>query len=94
VPGGQVGRHQRIVIGAPRFDVGQRVILFLGTSGPSIPHVLGLSQGVYRIDRGMVMAPVTLPGVRAARPTRSASRQPMALRDFETRVRSLSRAAR
>lgn len=95
VPGGQVGRHQRVVIGAPRFDVGQRVVVFLGTNGPSIPHVLGLSQGVYRIDRGMVMAPAILPGVRAARPVRSnATRQPMALRDFEARVRTLSRSVR
>jgi len=36
---------------APEFAVGQRIIVFLGARGPSVPHVLGLSQGVFRIAR-------------------------------------------
>jgi hypothetical protein len=97
VPGGQVGRYRRLVIGAPSFAAGQRVVVFLGTSGPSIPHVIGLNQGVFRIDRGQVTPPAALPGVRVASNIRSgvtAKGQSMPLRDFETRVRALSGARR
>jgi hypothetical protein len=33
VPGGSLGRFRNIVVGAPRFAVGQRVIVFLGARG-------------------------------------------------------------
>src|SRR5215467_14250250 len=49
VPGGTLGRFSSVVVGAPQFTVGQRVILFLGSRGPTIPYVLGLSQGVFRL---------------------------------------------
>lgn len=42
VPGGQVGRYRRIVVGAPQFNRGDEVILFLSTRGPSIPYLFGL----------------------------------------------------
>src|SRR5215467_14687296 len=51
VPGGTLGRFSSVVVGAPQFTVGQRVILFLGSRGPTIPYVLGLSQGVYRLTQ-------------------------------------------
>ena len=49
VPGGELGRFRSIVVGAPEFAVDQRVVVFLGARGPSVPHVLGLSQGVFRV---------------------------------------------
>src|SRR5262245_815585 len=49
VPGGQLGRYRRVVVGAPQFAVGQHVIVFLATVGPSIPHLVGFSQGVVRL---------------------------------------------
>src|SRR5262245_2407111 len=49
VPGGQIGRYRNVVIGAPQFETGEEAILFLTASGPSIAHVLGLSQGVFRV---------------------------------------------
>jgi hypothetical protein len=62
VPGGQVGRYERVVVGAPQFDRGDEVVLFLSSRGPSIPYVFGLSQGVYRVSRAsgraVVMPPV------------------------------------
>src|SRR4029077_3562673 len=65
VPGGLLGRYRSIVVGAPQFAVGQRVVVFLGTQGPMVPYILGLTQGVFRIaqDRGgdMVTPPVPLP---------------------------------
>ena len=44
-----MGRYRSIFVGAPEFAVDQRVVVFLGARGPSVPYVLGLSQGVYRI---------------------------------------------
>jgi hypothetical protein len=49
VPGGQVGDRRQIVFGAPVLRSGDDVILFLGGSGPSVPWILGLNQGVFRI---------------------------------------------
>src|SRR3954465_6559529 len=51
VPGGTLGRFRSIVVGAPEFVVDQRVLVFLGAQGPAVPHVLGLSQGVFRLAR-------------------------------------------
>ena len=50
VPGGTLGRYSNLVIGAPAFEVGQRVVVFLGWSGPSYPYLLGLGQGVFRVQ--------------------------------------------
>jgi hypothetical protein len=52
VPGGEVGRYRRVIVGAPRFARGDEVIVFLSARGPSIPYLFGLSQGVYRVIRG------------------------------------------
>lgn len=52
VPNGQVGRYRRVVVGAPEFLPGDEVIVFLRGSGAAIPSLFGLSQGVYRIQRG------------------------------------------
>src|SRR3954471_12539903 len=51
VPGGELGRFRSVVVGAPEFAIDQRVVVFLGAHGPSVPHVLGLSQGVFRVAR-------------------------------------------
>lgn len=51
VPGGQVGRYRRIIVGAPQFERGDEVIVFLTSRGPSFPYLFGLSQGVYRVAR-------------------------------------------
>src|SRR5882724_10897043 len=62
VPGGDLGRFRSIVVGAPEFAVDQHVVVFLGARGPSVPHVLGLSQGVFRLaraadDSGWIVTP-------------------------------------
>ena len=49
VPGGEMGAYRSIMVGAPTFSAGEEVILFLGSRGPSVPYVLGLSQGVFRV---------------------------------------------
>lgn len=49
IPGGQLGRYRTVFVGAPSFQAGDEVVLFLKTDGPSFPFIAGLSQGVYRI---------------------------------------------
>ena len=95
VPGGTLGRLRSVVIGAPRFATGQRVIVFLGTAGPQIPHVLGLNQGVYRIDLStagdaLVTPPPIMPGVTGPIVRGAASRVPAPLASFERDVRALA----
>ena len=103
VPGGQLGRFRSITVGAPEFQVGQRVIVFLGARGPRLPHILGFSQGVFRIQqtrgRLLVAPPPVLPAaatsVRPARVVRGDRRRVATpLADFERQVRTLAGAAR
>jgi hypothetical protein len=102
VPGGELGRFRSIVVGAPEFAIDQRVVVFLGAHGPSVPHVLGLSQGVFRMARAadnsgwLVTSPVFLPATTGtARVVRGdPSRRAMALTDFEQTVRGLAGGAK
>lgn len=97
VPGGDLGRFRSIVVGAPEFAVDQQVVVFLGANGPSVPHVLGLNQGVFHLSRAadasgwLVTSPVMLPApVGAVRIVRGdPSRRAVALADFEQTVRAL-----
>jgi hypothetical protein len=97
VPGGLLGRFRNVVVGAPQFEVGQQVIVFLGATGPMVPYVLGLNQGVYRVERAeaawMVVPPPILPS--AGRLVRGgAGRQPSPLADFERSVRAFVESGR
>jgi hypothetical protein len=101
VPGGELGRYRSIVVGAPQFAIGQLVVVFLGVRGASVPYVLGLSQGVFRLVRdsegGWLVTPsVILPETGGlARSVRGdVARRSMALADFERRVQALAGAAR
>ena len=102
IPGGELGRFRSIVVGAPEFAVDQRVVVFLGARGPSVPFVLGLNQGVFRVSRAadnsgwFVTSPVLLPAAAGAlRIVRGdPSRRPVALGDFEQTVRGLARGAK
>jgi hypothetical protein len=51
VPGGVIGRYRSVTIGAPSFRQGEEVVLFLGAQPPSLPYLLGLGQGVFRVQR-------------------------------------------
>lgn len=52
VPGGQIGRYRRVVVGAPDFEAGEEVVVFLRGGGASMPSLFGLAQGVYKVQRG------------------------------------------
>ena len=103
VPGGRLGRFQSIMVGAPQFAVGQGVILFLGARGPSVPYILGLSQGVFRLVESQGEWKVAPPAIVATsgRPVPPVlivrgdlSRRPLPLDRFERQVRALAQAPR
>lgn len=95
VPGGRLGRLRNVVMGAPQFVVGQRVIVFLGTDGPRVPHVIGMNQGVYRVGASasgaaIVSPPPVMPGTSGPIVRGAADRVPAPLADFERDVRALA----
>src|SRR5262249_14051367 len=94
VPGGRLGRFRSVFVGAPAFAADERVVVFLGARGPSIPHLVGFSQGVYRVVRAggsdVVTPPPVWPSTTVVRG--DASRTTPALADFEQRVRALAGA--
>jgi hypothetical protein len=99
VPGGRVGRYRSLVIGAPDFSPDEQVVVFLGYQGPSLPYILGLSQGVYRVilagGEWMVTPPAIVDGGRPQRIVRGdPGRRPWMLGAFEREVRALSEGSR
>lgn len=96
VPGGQIGRYRSVTVGAPVFRPGDEVVLFLNARGPSIPWVLGLGQGVFRVvddprsSGRLVTPPALLAGDTTEEVRRGeASRRPVALAEFGDSVRRL-----
>jgi hypothetical protein len=95
VPGGQVGRYRRIVVGAPQFSPGDEVIVFLTARGPSIPYLFGLSQGVYRVSRRAGAGPLVtpLPAIATGGADRlvrgDPARRPLALDAFARQVKTI-----
>jgi hypothetical protein len=72
VPGGVLGRYRSITIGAPSFRPGEEVVLFLGAAPPALPYVIGLGQGVFRVERdGRTGATAVTPPALLANPTRN-----------------------
>lgn len=105
VPGGQFGRYRTIVPGAPAFESGEEVVLFLGADGPSFPYIVGLSQGVFRIaidaqtGEKRVLAPpmeTTLSGNERPQPVLRGdpNRRPIPVAQFISAVRAATGAVR
>lgn len=102
VPGGELGRFRSVVVGAPEFAVDQRVVVFLGAFGPSVPHIVGFNQGVFRVigapngSGWLVTPPANIPAAGASvRIVRGdPNRRPLPLADFEQKVRALAGGAR
>jgi hypothetical protein len=97
VPGGTLGRYRSVIVGAPQFDVGQRVIVFLAWQGPTYPHLVGFSQGVFRVVRAasetesvVIPTPILRPSVGGTPIVRGdPTRQAPSLTAFEQRLRAL-----
>jgi hypothetical protein len=99
VPGGQVGRYRRILVGAPQFATGQEVVVFLSGRAPAIPMPFGLSQGVYRVvragdGRAMVIPLLTSSTVAGPVVRGDSSRRPLALEEFARQVRDVAAGRR
>src|SRR6476661_3623526 len=90
VPGGQIGRYRNVMVGAPEFHAGEEAVLFLSAQGPSVAHVFGLSQGVFRVrvdprtgSRVVLPPVVTAAGEAPQAVTRGApDRTPIPLESF------------
>ena len=91
VPGGQIGRYRRVMVGAPTFTPGEEVVLFLSGHAPAMPMPFGLHQGVYRVARSAgraLVTPVVPDG--AGRVVRGdPARRPLALDAFARAVRAI-----
>ena len=57
VPGGAANGLQQSIAGAPSFVNGQEYVLYLWTSRTGLTQVIGLSQGVFVSNNGMVVRP-------------------------------------
>ncbi len=98
VPGGQIGRYKSITVGAPEFKAGDEVVLFLKAQGPSVPHVFGLNQGVFRVQvdtrtgRRTVMQPIADGAKARAADAWCAARatgRPLPLEQFAPQIRTV-----
>ena len=101
VPGGQMGPYRSVMLGAPTFVEGEEVIVFLAASGPAIPHLVGVAQGVFRVRTDVttgarLVTPeiVRMPGMTSVQPVRvvrgDATRRPAPLASFLQEVRALA----
>ena len=95
-PNGQVGRYRRVLVGAPEFEEGDEVVVFLQGRAPALPSLFGLSQGVYRVIRDSGSRPLVTPppvmarGIAAERVVRGDPvRTPMPVDQFAREVRSV-----
>jgi hypothetical protein len=52
VRGGTIGRTVQETIGAPQFEDGERVIVFLGSENAGGREVVGMAQGAFHAERG------------------------------------------
>jgi hypothetical protein len=97
VPGGRVGRYRTVFVGAPSFEKGDEVVLFLKAEGPSFPFIIGLSQGVFRVvtDPGSGRRLVTPPALigTSVEPTRvvrgDPGRKPVPIDAFRESVKKV-----
>jgi hypothetical protein len=89
LPGGQVGRYRRVMVGAPQCARGDEVVLFLKGAAPAVPMPFGLTQGIYRVSRDAAGRATVMPMV-ATGPERivrgDPSRRPLELAAFTSMV--------
>lgn len=53
VPGGRFGQLQQTIPGAPQLDAGKEYVVFVWTGPSGTNHILGLSQGLFDVQRGI-----------------------------------------
>jgi len=96
VPGGLIGRYRFVMTGAPRFAVNEQAVLFLKRDGENNWRLVGLSQGVYRVQaEARTGRPIVETPVVGGRTTAASGpvvrgdvrRKPMAVQEFDSFVR-------
>ena len=96
VPGGRAGRYLNVIPGAPTFAAGDVAVIFLASRGARLPVTTGLTQGVYRVQRGsgeMMVMPPLIDSRGAAFVRGDRQRKPVSLSSFEASVRAIVDAA-
>lgn len=95
VPGGRAGRYLNLIPGSPTFTAGDVAVIFLTSRGARLPVTTGLTQGVYRVQRGsgelMVMPPLIDHGDKPIA-RGDVQRKPVSLNTFEASVRAIVNA--
>jgi hypothetical protein len=97
LPGGQVGRYRRVMVGVPQFTPGDEVVLFLKGRAPAVPMPFGLTQGVYRVSRDVSGRALVMPAVAggSGRIVRGdPARRALDLAAFSSMVRTIAGAQR
>jgi hypothetical protein len=95
LPGGQVGRYRRVMVGAPQCARGDEVVLFLKGRAPAVPMPYGLTQGVYHVSRAADGRATVMPTMIAGadRVVRGdPARRPIDLAAFTSFVRTVAGA--
>jgi len=91
IPGGTLGRYRTVMPGAPELTNGDEAVFFLGGNGVSLPWLVGLGQGVQRIDvdqasgRRVLRSP-SLAGAEGPIRRGDPARHPISLEEFEGRL--------
>lgn len=95
VPGGTIGRYRQHMVGAPEFQPGEEVVMFLRADGPTVAYVFGLSQGVFRVrtdatGRSVVVPPALMAQSEAPQVVARGAldRRPVPLDAFGAQVRA------
>jgi len=94
VPGGEMGRYRTIFVGAPEFQRGDEVVLFLRGNPARGAFIVGLSQGAFRVapdrtGRRVVTAPVLMgaPDQREAVVRGDIARRPLPVDSFRDLIK-------
>jgi len=98
--GGEAGGLVQMLPGAPVLREGDLVVLFLGSRGPSMPVLVGFTQGVFRVmvDAHSGTAHVAPPALKASAAGRvlrgAAERRRLTIDAFASEVQSIIEAGR
>jgi hypothetical protein len=96
LPGGEAGGFVNVLPGVPVLREGDLVVLFLGSTGPVMPSIVGLTQGVFRVAIDSragtaLVTPAPLKASAAGRVIRGAAdRRALTLDAFAAEIQSVS----
>jgi hypothetical protein len=98
LPGGEAGGMRQMMPGAPVLREGDLIVAFLGSRGPSLPTLVGFTQGLFRVivDAPSGSAHVTPPPLKASHAGKivrgAAARRSLTVDAFAAEVRAVLEA--